>query len=68
MRMTGGYEMFEKKSRYDQITKQSVDDMAAFLSWYFDCDRCPAKKENCADDCSFCMDAISEWLKPDGQL
>jgi hypothetical protein len=60
--------MFGKKTRYEEIKEQSVEDMAAFLSWYFDCDRCPAKKEKCSEDCSFCMDAITEWLKEEGQL
>lgn len=56
------------KSRYDKLRKQSIDDMAATLSFYFGCDRCPAKKDGCWDDCSFCMDAIKEWLQQDGDL
>ena len=59
---------FKKNTRYDQIKTLSVEDMAAFLSWYFDCDRCPARKDNCAEDCSFCIDALTQWLKKEGQL
>ena len=60
--------MLKPKTRYSKIKKLSVDDMAGFLSWYFGCDRCPAKKDGCSDDCSFCMDAIEEWLNQEGQL
>ena len=42
--------------------------MAAFLSWYFLCDSCPAKKENCFENDAMCMDAIKEWLNEKGQL
>ena len=58
----------KKNTRYSQIKKQPLSDMAAFLSYYFDCDRCPAKKDGCWDDCSFCLDALSEWLNQEGQL
>lgn len=60
--------MLKSKTRYGKIKKLSIDDMAGFLSWYFACDRCPAKKDGCSDDCSFCMDAIKEWLNQEGQL
>ena len=56
------------KTRYEKLKKQSVDDLAATLSYYFGCDRCPAKKEGCQEDCSFCMDALKEWLQQEGQL
>ena len=56
------------KTRYSQIKKLTIDDMAGFLSWYVGCDRCPAKKEGCQEDCSFCVDALKEWLQQEGQL
>lgn len=56
------------KTRYDRIKEQDIADMAAFLSWYFDCSKCPAKKDGCSEDCSFCMDAIQEWLSKEGTL
>ena len=60
--------MLKPKTRYSKIKKLSIDEMAGFLSWYFACDRCPAKKDGCSDDYSFCMDAIKEWLNQEGQL
>ena len=56
------------KSRYDEFRKQSVDDMAATLSFYFDCIRCPAKKDNCCENDASCIDAIKDWLEQEGQL
>ena len=58
----------KKKTRYDQVKKLSIQDMAGFLSWYFDCSRCPAKKENCSDNDAMCMDAITAWLNEEGSL
>ena len=58
----------ENKSRYEQMKELSLEEMAVILSWYFNCTSCPARKEGCSDDCSFCMDAIIEWLKQEGEL
>ena len=55
-------------SRYSQIKELSLEDMAGFLSWYFECSRCPAKKEMCSNDDAMCMDAISDWLSQEGML
>lgn len=58
----------DENSRYSQIKELSLEEMAGFLSWYFECSRCPAKKDMCSDNDAMCMDAIAVWLKKDGAL
>ena len=60
--------MKEKASRYERIIKLPVDEMAAFLSWYFGCDRCPAEKDGCSDNEAMCVDTIRDWLNQSGQI
>ena len=54
------------KTRYEKIKKQTIEDMAATFSFYFGCDRCPAKAEGCSENCDMCMDAIKKWLEQEG--
>ena len=58
----------DQKTRFEQIKELDLDGMAAFLSWYFNCDGCPAKRPNCYDNDAMCMDAIKECLNTKGQL
>ena len=58
----------DESSRYDKIKELSVNDMAEFLSFYFECDRCPSKRDGCSENDACCMDAIRDWLKQDGEL
>ena len=60
--------MRKPKNRYEKIKKLPIDEMAAFLSFYFECSRCPAKKDNCWDNDAMCMDALRDWLNADGEL
>lgn len=60
--------MARQSKRYNQIKKMSIEEMAAFLSFYFDCSRCPAKKEGCAENDASCMDAIKGYLDQPGQI
>ena len=60
--------MKKKNTRYEQLKKQTVEEMAGTLSFYFGCDRCPAKKDNCSDNDAMCMDAIRDWLNEEGQF
>lgn len=60
--------IMNQKTRFEQIKELELDGMAGFLSWYFTCDSCPAKKENCSENDAMCMDAIKEWLNRKGQL
>lgn len=55
-------------TRYNKLKKLSVDEMAPVLSWYFGCDRCPAKKGACSDNDAMCIDAIRDWLNAEGEL
>lgn len=57
-----------KTSRYEQIKELSLDGMAEFLSFYFDCSSCPAKQENCAENDAMHIDAIRKWLQGKGKL
>ena len=57
-----------KTSRYDKIKTLTLDGMTEFLSFYFDCANCPAKKENCSENDAMHLDAIRDLLKEDGQL
>jgi hypothetical protein len=50
------------------MKKLSLDEMTEVLSWYFGCDRCPAKREGCSDNDAMCMDAIRKWLNEEGEL
>lgn len=56
------------KTRYEQFKEMNLNDMAATLSFYFDCERCPAKKEDCCENDAMCIDAIAEWLNQNGKL
>ena len=57
------------KTRYEQIKKLNITDMAGFCSWYFGCDRCPAdNKPMCQENDAMCMDAIKGWLNQEGNL
>lgn len=58
----------EKETRYEKLKAMNISDMAACLSFYFGCDRCPAKKENCSDNDAMCIDTIREWLDQEGQF
>lgn len=55
-------------SRFEKIKVFGINDMAAFLGFYFDCASCPAKRESCSENDAMCMDAICDWLKQDGAL
>ena len=59
---------FKMKSRYEKIKELDVSEMVEFLSWYFDCFRCPAKRDNCSDNDAMCMDALKYWIEQEGQL
>lgn len=58
----------DESSRYDKIKTLSVDELTEVLSFYFECDRCPAKRDGCSENDASCMDAIRDWLKQDGEL
>lgn len=58
----------EKASRYDKIKALTLDGMTEFLSFYFSCDSCPAKRDNCSENDAMHMDAIRAYLKEDGNL
>lgn len=60
--------MKKASTRYSKMKKLTVDEMTEVFSWYFGCDRCPAKRENCSDNDAMCMDAIRDWLNEDGEL
>lgn len=56
------------ESRYKQIKKLDIQELAAFLSWYFYCDTCPARSDDCWDNDAMCMDALKDWLNEKGQI
>lgn len=58
----------DQKTRFEQIKEFNIDEMAAFLSQYFSCDGCPAKRPNCYDNDAMCIDTIKECLNQKGQL
>ena len=58
----------DENNRYFQIQELTLKEMAEFLSWYFDCSRCSARKDNCSDNDAMCMDALVDWLKQEGTL
>lgn len=60
--------MKKTPTRYSKMKKLSLDEMTEVLSWYFGCDRCPAKREGCSDNDAMCMDAIRKWLNEEGEL
>ncbi len=60
--------MENSDTRYERLKELSVEDLAGVLSWYFECSRCPAKKDNCSGNDATCMDAIRDWLNGEGEL
>lgn len=60
--------MDKEKTRFEKIKALSIDGLTEILSFYFGCDRCPAEREGCSDNDAYCMDAIRDWLKQDGDL
>ena len=62
--------VYEKgtETRYQKLLSMSVDELAGTLSYYFGCDRCPAKTDICQENDSMCIDAIREWLKEEGEF
>lgn len=65
--LKGSFKMKEK-SRYEKIKELDISEMVVFLSWYFDCFRCPAKRDNCSDNNAMCVDALEYWIEQEGQL
>ena len=57
-----------QKTRFEQIKELDINGMAAFLSQYFNCDGCPAKRPNCYDNDTMCKNAIKGCLNAKGQL
>ena len=60
----------KKTTRYEKLKKMPVKEMAGTLSYYFGCDRCPAKTPNdsCSDNDAMCIDAIETWLNQEGNF
>ena len=56
------------KTRYEQLKEMTLQDMAATLSFYFDCSNCPAKKDGCSENNAMCIDAIADWFNQSGNF
>ncbi len=55
-------------TRFDKIKGMDLDDLAVFCSFNFNCDVCGAKTKDCFNDCSFCIDAMRDWLNSEGDV
>ena len=60
--------MKKPKSRFEKLKELPVEELAGVLSWYFECSRCPAKREKCSENDATCIDAIRDWLNDDGEF
>ena len=55
-------------TRFDKIKDMDLDDLAVVCSFNFNCDVCGAKTKDCFNDCSFCIDAMRDWLNSEGDV